>query len=328
MHDGHESIDEAPAEGVVVRKRRKGIYILPNLFTTGGLFAGFYAIILTLQRQYELAAMMILVATLCDVLDGRIARLTRSTSSFGIQYDSLSDLVAFGVAPGILIYQWALQPWGRWGWLAATLYVTCGALRLARFNVQIASVEKRHFVGLPIPAAADLVAATVLLYYWIGREGLEAAMRAYDGRGSGTRLLDLLRDYWPDPETAYIQLQGDPSRVAVVASFAEHVASLAAEDSVAALILLKAARELSNSVVTALSRVADDADADEPPVVCAIGGVFRSTTIRERFDELVREAIPRVQIVAPQGTGLDGAAALAALPDEHPLHSLIAVASR
>lgn len=164
--------------------------------------------------------------------------------------------------------------------------------------------------------------------YWIGREGLEAAMRAYDGRGSGTRLLDLLRDYWPDPETAYIQLQGDPSRVAVVASFAEHVASLAAEDSVAALILLKAARELSNSVVTALSRVADDADADEPPVVCAIGGVFRSTTIRERFDELVREAIPRVQIVAPQGTGLDGAAALAALPDEHPLHSLIAVASR
>jgi CDP-diacylglycerol--serine O-phosphatidyltransferase len=114
---------------------------------------------------------MILVAQLCDALDGRIARLTRSTSSFGVQYDSLADLVAFGVAPGILVYQWALRPWGRWGWLAASLYVTCGALRLARFNVQIASVEKRHFVGLPIPAAANMIASTVLLYYWLGGEG-------------------------------------------------------------------------------------------------------------------------------------------------------------
>jgi CDP-diacylglycerol--serine O-phosphatidyltransferase len=152
---------------------RKGVYILPNLFTTGGLFAGFYSIISTLNEKYWLAAVMILVAQLCDMLDGRVARLTRSTSSFGIQYDSLADLVAFGVAPGILVYQWALfkENWGQWGWLAASLYVTCGALRLARFNVQIASVEKRHFVGLPIPAAADVIAATVLLYYWLGGEG-------------------------------------------------------------------------------------------------------------------------------------------------------------
>jgi CDP-diacylglycerol--serine O-phosphatidyltransferase len=150
---------------------RKGVYILPNLFTSGGLFAGFYSIIATLDEQYWLAAVMILVAQLCDVLDGRVARLTRSTSSFGIQYDSLADLIAFGVAPGILVYQWALKGWGRWGWLASSLYVTCGALRLARFNVQIASVEKRHFVGLPIPAAADVIAATVLLYYWLGGEG-------------------------------------------------------------------------------------------------------------------------------------------------------------
>src|SRR5262249_13812461 len=145
---------------------RKGVYILPNLFTSGGLFAGFYSIICTLNHEYQQAAVMILVAQLCDMLDGRVARLTRSTSSFGIQYDSLADLVAFGVAPGILVYIWALKPWGRWGWLAASLYVTCGALRLARFNVQIASVEKRHFVGLPIPAAADVIAATVLLYYY------------------------------------------------------------------------------------------------------------------------------------------------------------------
>jgi CDP-diacylglycerol--serine O-phosphatidyltransferase len=150
---------------------RRGVYLLPNLFTSGGLFAGFYAIIATLQDDYRLAAMMILLAQLCDVLDGRIARLTRSTSSFGIQYDSLADLVAFGVAPGILVYEWALLPWGRWGWLAASLYVTCGALRLARFNVQIASVEKRHFVGLPIPAAADVVATTVLMYFYLGGEG-------------------------------------------------------------------------------------------------------------------------------------------------------------
>jgi CDP-diacylglycerol--serine O-phosphatidyltransferase len=156
---------------------RNGVYILPNLFTTGGLIAGFYAIIVThlagLQtaagsaaaNRYQMAAYMILLAQLCDMLDGRIARLTRATSSFGVQYDSMADLIAFGVAPGFLVYTWALSPWGRWGWLAATAYVACAALRLARFNVQIATVEKRHFLGLPTPAAADVVATTVLLYY-------------------------------------------------------------------------------------------------------------------------------------------------------------------
>ena len=168
---------EDPTISVSRRRRRRipplrhGVYILPNLFTTGGLFAGFYSIICTLNGRYDIAATMILVAQLCDVLDGRIARLTRTTSSFGIQYDSLADLIAFGVAPGILVYQWALVPWGRWGWLAASLYVTCGALRLARFNVQIASAEKRYFIGLPIPAAADVIAATVLLFYFFGGEG-------------------------------------------------------------------------------------------------------------------------------------------------------------
>lgn len=173
--------ENPPMYAVPPRRRRRipplrrGVYLLPNLFTSAGLFSGFYSIICTLRREYWLAAAMILVAQLCDALDGRIARLTRSTSSFGIQYDSLADLVAFGVAPGILVYQWALRPWGRWGWLAASLYVTCGALRLARFNVQIASVEKRYFVGLPIPAAAGVIAATVLLHYrlfhWLGGEG-------------------------------------------------------------------------------------------------------------------------------------------------------------
>jgi CDP-diacylglycerol--serine O-phosphatidyltransferase len=171
-------MSDAPSIHVLPRRRRRripplrrGVYIVPNLFTSAGLFAGFYSIICTLGGHYRQAAVMILVSQLCDVLDGRVARLTRSTSSFGIQYDSLADLVAFGVAPGILVYQWALRPWGRWGWLAASLYVTCGALRLARFNVQIASVEKRYFVGLPIPAAAGVIAATVLLWLWLGGEG-------------------------------------------------------------------------------------------------------------------------------------------------------------
>jgi CDP-diacylglycerol--serine O-phosphatidyltransferase len=146
---------------------RNGVYILPNLFTTGGLVAGFYSIICTHDARYRTAAYMILLAQVCDILDGRIARLTRATSSFGVQYDSLADLIAFGVAPGFLVYAWALTPWGRWGWLAATAYVACAALRLARFNVQIGTVEKRHFLGLPSPAAAGVVATTVLLFYKI-----------------------------------------------------------------------------------------------------------------------------------------------------------------
>lgn len=144
---------------------RQGVYILPNLFTTAGLFAGFFAVISALRGDFRLGAIMILVAQCCDVLDGRVARLTRTGSSFGVQYDSLSDLVAFGVAPAILVYAWTLEDLGRWGWLAASLYLTCGALRLARYNVQVSTAERRHFLGLPIPAAAAVIATTVLLHY-------------------------------------------------------------------------------------------------------------------------------------------------------------------
>jgi CDP-diacylglycerol--serine O-phosphatidyltransferase len=150
---------------------RKGVYLLPNLVTTAGLFAGFYSVICSFHTDFFSAAVAILVANVFDILDGRIARLTKTTSRFGIEYDSLSDLIAFGVAPGILVYRWALEPWGTWGWLAASLYVTCGALRLARFNVQYDNVEKRHFIGLPIPAAAEVIAAIVLVYYRFGGEG-------------------------------------------------------------------------------------------------------------------------------------------------------------
>lgn len=150
---------------------RKGVYILPNLVTTGSLFAGFYGIVASMNQRYDVAAWFILVSAVFDALDGKVARLTNTTSQFGVEYDSLADLVAFGVAPGVLMYSWALQPFGKLGWLAAFLYVVCGALRLARFNVQANTVESKNFVGLPIPAAASMVAACVLLFYHLGGSG-------------------------------------------------------------------------------------------------------------------------------------------------------------
>ncbi len=140
----------------------RGIYLLPNLFTTGNLFSGFYAIISVFNADYVVAAIAILVAVVFDSLDGKAARFTKTTSRFGVEYDSLADLVSFGVAPGLLIYSWALSGFGRVGWAAVFLFLACGALRLARFNVQAGSVEGRYFVGLPIPAAASMLATTVL----------------------------------------------------------------------------------------------------------------------------------------------------------------------
>ena len=151
--------------------RRRGIYVLPNLVTTASLFCGFYAIIAAISGNFYQAALSILIAAVLDGLDGRIARLTRTTSAFGVQYDSLSDLIAFGLAPGILVFLWALKPFNRFGWMAAFLYVVCGALRLARFNVQTGQISNKFFVGLPIPASASIVATTILFIYQIGGTG-------------------------------------------------------------------------------------------------------------------------------------------------------------
>lgn len=140
------------------------IYVLPNLMTTGNLFFGFFAIIQALKSNFLYAAYAIVAAAIFDLLDGRLARLTRSTSKFGAEYDSLCDLVSFGVAPGIMLFQWALNPFGRLGWIACFLFVTCGALRLARFNVQANIVEKNYFQGLPIPMAAGIVASSILAF--------------------------------------------------------------------------------------------------------------------------------------------------------------------
>lgn len=147
---------------------KRGIYILPNLVTTGSLFAGFYSLVSTLNGNYSAAAIWIFVSAVFDGLDGKVARMTGTTSKFGVEYDSLADLVAFGVTPALMVYAWALKPFGRVGWLAAFLFLACGALRLARFNVQVNTVESKRFVGLPIPAAASMVAATVLLFQHFG----------------------------------------------------------------------------------------------------------------------------------------------------------------
>lgn len=146
---------------------RRGVYVLPSLITTAGLFAGLYSVFASFGGDFARAAIAIMVANIFDAVDGRVARVTNTTSDFGIEYDSLADLVAFGVAPGVLVFRWGLEPWGTWGWLAASLYVTCGALRLARFNVQFDNADKRHFIGLPIPGAAEVVASSVLLHQYL-----------------------------------------------------------------------------------------------------------------------------------------------------------------
>ena len=142
-------------------RRRKGIYILPNLFTTAALFAGFYAIVQAMNGLFEQAAVAIFIAMVLDGLDGRVARLTRTQSAFGAEYDSLSDMVSFGAAPALIVYEWALKGMGKLGWMAAFIYCAGAALRLARFNTNIDVVDKRYFQGLPSPAAAALVAGLV-----------------------------------------------------------------------------------------------------------------------------------------------------------------------
>ena len=142
-------------------KRRRGIYLLPNLLTTSALFAGFYAIVSAINARYEFAAIAVFVAMILDGMDGRIARMTKTESDFGVQYDSLSDMVSFGLAPALVVYQWSLFGFGKLGWLAAFIYASATALRLARFNTQAGSADKHYFQGLPCPAAAALIAGLV-----------------------------------------------------------------------------------------------------------------------------------------------------------------------
>ncbi len=148
--------------------RRRGIYLLPNLFTTAALFSGFYAIVQSMNNRFEYAAVAIFIAMVLDGLDGRVARMTHTQSEFGAEYDSLSDMVSFGVAPSLLMYEWAFRDLGKLGWFAAFIYCVCAALRLARFNMNIDVVDKRYFQGLPSPAAAALVSGFVWVMQDIG----------------------------------------------------------------------------------------------------------------------------------------------------------------
>jgi CDP-diacylglycerol--serine O-phosphatidyltransferase len=143
---------------------RRGVFVVPATITSLGLLAGFYSLISSINSHFELAAVMIAAAFICDGLDGRVARVSRTSSQFGIEYDSLSDVVAFGCAPAALIYTWALKPLGVFAIVVSALYVVCAALRLARFNVQVGTIDKRRFAGLPVPGAAVMIAGTVLAY--------------------------------------------------------------------------------------------------------------------------------------------------------------------
>jgi len=156
------------------RKRRKGIYVLPNLFTLAALFGGFYAIVMAMNARFDQAALGVFAAMVLDSLDGRVARMTNTQSAFGEQMDSLSDMVSFGAAPALIAYEWSLKGLGRWGWIAAFVYCACAALRLARFNVNTTVIDKRWFQGPPSPAAAALVAGFIWLVDEWGRRGGDA----------------------------------------------------------------------------------------------------------------------------------------------------------
>jgi len=167
--DEHE--EEVSENGKTVR--HKGIFLLPNLFTTGGLFCGFYAIVASMRGDFEAAAIAIFFAAIFDGLDGRVARMTNTSSKFGAEYDSLADMVSFGVAPALVMYSWGLSDLGKFGWSAAFIYVACAALRLARFNTQIDTADKNYFTGLASPAAAAIIASTVWVCHdlgWVGAD--------------------------------------------------------------------------------------------------------------------------------------------------------------
>lgn len=169
-------VEEVSEDGKKVRHR--GVYLLPNLFTTGALFCGFYAIVTAMNGNFTHAALAIFGSMFLDGMDGRVARMTNTQSAFGEQYDSLADMVSFGVAPALVVFSWVLQDLGRWGWAAAFIYTACAALRLARFNTQIGVVDKKYFIGLASPAAAAIVAATVWVWSDSAPTGIWAALVA------------------------------------------------------------------------------------------------------------------------------------------------------
>lgn len=199
--------------------RHKSIYILPNLFTAAALFAGFYAIIQAINQHFESATVAIFIAMFLDAMDGRVARLTHTQSAFGEQFDSLSDMLSFGVAPALVVYEWALRDLGKFGWLTAFIYCACAALRLARFNANIGIIDKRFFQGLPSPAGAALVAGMIWLATNLGYSGaslgwLPLGMTLFAGISMVTNILFWsFKDVHVNRRVPFIML------IAVVAAF-------------------------------------------------------------------------------------------------------------
>ena len=191
--DDHEEVVSEGGRKV----RRRGIYLLPNLLTTGAMFAGFYAVIAGMGGEFRHACVAIIVAMFLDGLDGRVARLTNTQSAFGAQYDSLSDLIAFGVAPALICFSWALSTLGKAGWTVCFIYVACAALRLARFNVQLGTQDKRYFVGLASPSAAGLVVFMVwaLFEYEVEVNGFVAMLAAVVTFTAGALMVVNIRYY-------------------------------------------------------------------------------------------------------------------------------------
>jgi CDP-diacylglycerol--serine O-phosphatidyltransferase len=175
------------------RVRHRGVYLLPNLFTTAALFCGFYAVVSAMHGNFAQAAVAIFAAMLLDSMDGRVARMTNTQSAFGEQYDSLADMVSFGVAPALVVFSWTLHDLGRWGWAAAFIYTACAALRLARFNTQIGVVDKKYFIGLASPAAAAIIAAMVWVWSDIQPVGVWAVAAAFATAFAGLLMVSNFR---------------------------------------------------------------------------------------------------------------------------------------
>ena len=196
-------------------KRGQGIFLLPSLLTTGNLFCGFFAMILTVQARYTDAVLAIFVAMVMDLLDGRVARLMKATSQFGVEFDSLADVVSFCVAPGFLVYSFALSQLGRPAWFGAFLFVICGALRLARFNVQTGTVDKRFFVGLSTPGAAGVIASTVMLLDKIELERWQLTVIAVGTYGVALLMVSTFK-YWSFKEVTFARRHPAPALLVVV----------------------------------------------------------------------------------------------------------------
>lgn len=243
-----EVIEEAEEDGRTVR--RKGIYLLPNLFTTSALFAGFFAVIAGINGDFTAASVAIFIAMVLDGLDGRVARMTNTQSAFGAEYDSLSDMLSFGVAPALVAFTWILQDIGKTGWVVAFLYVACAALRLARFNVQIGSVDKKWFIGLPSPSAAALVAASVWTFHSFDAEafGFKLLMLVIVG-AAGVLMVSNIRYY----SFKDIDLKGPVPFVVLLAIVLGFVV-ISVEPSVM-LLLLFATYVVSGPVMAAMRKL-------------------------------------------------------------------------